>query len=389
MERQYDRCRRHRRPNEEHALKVPLLDLQPQYAPLRADILSAITRVCDSQQFIMGPEVEQLEAEVSGALGVRHAIGVSSGTDALVVSLMALGIGPGDEVVTPTFSFFATAGSVARLGATPVFVDVHAETLMMDAPAVRSVLTPRTKAIIPVHLFGLCADMDPLREVAAAHGVHVIEDAAQALGATYKGRPAGALGTVACFSFFPTKNLGAFGDAGLVTTDDDGLAARVRLLRNHGASPKYYHREIGGNFRLDALQAAILRVKLPHLAEWNQRRRENAVAYHDLFTQAGLADRITLPEEPPGRVHIYHQYIVRIPDRDRVRAGLEERGVGTEVYYPVPFHRQECFAGLAGAREPFSNADAAAREVLALPIYPGLTRDQQQHVVSSFRKALA
>jgi dTDP-4-amino-4,6-dideoxygalactose transaminase len=372
----------------ERRVKVPLLDLQPQYAAIRADVLAAIARVCDSQQFIMGPEVERLEAETAGALGVSHAVGVSSGTDALLVALMALGIGPGDEVITPTFSFFATAGSVVRAGATPVFVDVDPVTLMVDAATVKAAITPRTRAVIPVHLYGLCADMDPLLEVTRPLGIAVIEDAAQAIGATYKERHAGSLGDLGCFSFFPSKNLGAFGDAGLVTTNDEALAARVRRLRNHGAEPKYYHHEIGGNFRLDALQAAVLRVKLPHLPAWTESRRANAARYRDLFERTGLASRCGLPVEPDRRVHTYHQYVVRVADRDRVRDELAARGVATEVYYPVPFHRQQCFAGLESSSHSFPQADAAAREVLALPIFPGLTKDQQDHVVSSIADVL-
>ena len=369
-------------------MQVPLLDLRLQYASLREDILSALTRVCDSQQFIMGPEVEQLEYEVAAAIGVPHAVAVSSGTDALIAALMALGIGQGDEVITPTFSFFATAGSVARVGARPVLVDVDPETLMLDAGRVRAAITPRTRAIVPVHLYGLCADVDALAEVAGP-GIHIIEDAAQAIGATYHGRPAGALGTVGCFSFFPTKNLGGFGDGGLVTTRDASIAEHVRLLRNHGAKPKYVHREVGGNFRLDALQAAVLRVKLPHLSEWNAKRRANAATYRELFARAGLDGRVGLPVEPEGRTHVYHQFVIRVPDRDAVRAHLAAKGVGTEVYYPVPFHRQECFAGLGHALDAFPNADAAASDVLALPIYPELTRDQQQYVVDSLGERVA
>jgi dTDP-4-amino-4,6-dideoxygalactose transaminase len=370
------------------AVTVPLLDLQAEYTPLRSEILAAIARVCDSQQFILGTEVGQLEAALARRIGVRHAIGVSSGTDALLVSLMALGIGPGDEVITPTFSFIATAGSVARLGATPVFVDVDPVTLMIDPEAVRGALTPRTKAIVPVHLFGLCADMEPLAQIAQERDIAIVEDAAQALGATDHGREAGTLGTLGCFSFFPTKNLGAFGDAGLVTTNDDALGAKVRLLRNHGASPKYHHAVLGGNFRLDALQAAVLGVKLPYLDAWNDRRRQNAATYTELFTAAGLTGHVTLPRELPHRHHIYHQYVVRVPDRDRVRAHLAARGVGTEIYYPVPFHRQPCFAAAVRNPEAFPHADAAAGEVLALPIFPGLTRDQQQHVVSCVAEAV-
>ncbi len=368
-------------------MQVPLLDLKLQYASLREDILSAVTRVCDSQQFIMGPEVERLEFEIAAAIGVPHAVAVSSGTDALLAALMALGIGEGDEVIVPTFSFFATAGSVSRVGATPVFVDIDPETLMLDVDRVRAVMTSRTKAIIPVHLYGLCADMDAL--AAAAGGVHIIEDAAQAIGASYRGRPAGALGTIGCFSFFPTKNIGAFGDGGLVTTADEALAARVRLLRNHGARPKYVHHEIGGNFRLDALQAAVLRVKLPHLAEWNRKRRANAAKYRELFAQAGLSDRVRLPVEPAGRTHVYHQFVVRVPERDSVRAHLASHDVGTEVYYPLPFHRQPCFAHLGYTADAFPNAEAAAADVLALPIYPELTVEQQQHVVDSIAECVA
>jgi len=370
-------------------VKVPLLDLQAEYLPLRSEILAAITRVCDAQRFILGEEVEQLEQALAARLGVRHAIGVSSGTDALLVAMMALDIGAGDEVVVPTFSFFATAGCVSRLGATPVFVDVDPVTLMLDADAVERALTPRTKAIVPVHLFGLCADMAPLVALARDRNVSIVEDAAQALGASCHGRPAGALGRVAGFSFFPSKNLGAFGDAGLVTTDDEALGAKIRLLRNHGAWPRYHHALLGGNFRLDAIQAAVLRVKLPHLDAWNERRRQNAAVYGRLFEEAGLASRVGLPHDRPGREHIYHQYVIRVGDRDRVRAHLERRGVATEVYYPVPFHRQACFAPVVSDPDAFPHADAAAREVLALPVYPGLTLEQQQHVVVCIGDALA
>src|SRR5688572_28190655 len=312
-------------------MRVPLLDLTLQYASIRAEIHAAIDRVCASQQFIGGPELEAFEQEIAAAIGVPFAVGVSSGTDALLVSLMALGIGAGDEVVTPTFSFFATAGSVVRTGARPVFVDVDPVTLTMRAEDVARAIGPRTKAIIPVHLYGLCADMAPLLALAADAGLAVIEDAAQALGATCDGRQAGALGTVGCFSFFPSKNLGAFGDAGLVTTHDEALASRIKRLRNHGAEQRYYHREIGGNFRLDALQEAVLRVKLPHLPRWNAAREANAQMYRQLFAAAGL-QQVVLPADAPGRRHMYHQFVVRVPERDRVRAHLAERGVGTDVY---------------------------------------------------------
>jgi dTDP-4-amino-4,6-dideoxygalactose transaminase len=367
---------------------VPLLDLTAQYRPLRDEILAAITRVCDSQHFIMGAEVEALERELAAHLGVEHAVAVSSGTDALLAALMAHGIGPGDEVVTSTYSFFATAGCIARLGATPVLADIDPATCNIDPAAVRAAITPRTKAIIPVHLYGLCADMDPILAVAREARVAVIEDAAQAIGATYKGRQAGSMGTAGCFSFFPSKNLGAFGDAGLVTTSDPVVAHEVRLLRNHGAEPKYFHKKIGGNFRLDALQAAVLRVKLPYLPEWTERRRRNAGTYRELFGEAGLTGTVTLPIEPPDRRHIFNQFVVRVPERDRVRAGLAERGIGTEIYYPVPFHLQECFASLGHARGDFPNAEAAADATLALPIYGELTREQQAAVVAALADVL-
>jgi dTDP-4-amino-4,6-dideoxygalactose transaminase len=362
---------------------VPLLDLKEQYAIIRPGIEAAIARVCASQQFIGGPEVDAFEQEVAAAIGARFAIGVSSGTDALLVSLMALGVGPGDEVITPTFSFFATAGSVVRVGARPVFADVDPETLMMGAEEVAPLMGPRTKAIIPVHLYGLCADMTPLMDLAARAGVPVIEDAAQALGATCDSRQAGTFGSFGCFSFFPSKNLGAFGDAGLVTTNDETLAAAVRRLRNHGAEQRYYHREVGGNFRLDALQAAVLRVKLPHLPRWNAARRANAARYRELFAGAGVAGSVRLPREPLGRTHIYHQFVIRVPDRDGLRAHLTTAGIGSDVYYPVPFHRQECFADIAPKERSFPAADQAAAEVLALPIFPELTPAQQERVVGS------
>jgi dTDP-4-amino-4,6-dideoxygalactose transaminase len=367
---------------------VPLLDLEAQYRPLRDEILAAVTRVCDSQRFIMGPEVEALERELAAYLGVPETITVSSGTDALLAALMGLGIGAGDEVVTSTFSFFATAGSVARLGATPVLVDIDPITYNIDPAALRAALTPRTRAIIPVHLYGLCADMDPIMEIARAAGVPVVEDAAQAIGSTYKSTQAGTMGAIGCFSFFPSKNLGAFGDGGFITTSDAALAHEIRLLRNHGAEPKYFHKRIGGNFRLDAIQAAVLRVKLPHLERWTSMRQANAGRYDTLIRTRGLTDRITLPSAPDGRRHIYNQYVVRVPERDRVRQALTDRGIGTEIYYPVPFHLQECFARLGHTRGDFPNAEAAASSVLALPIFGELTSEQQTHVVDALADAL-
>ena len=370
-------------------MSVPLLDLQGQYRPLREEILAAIARVCDSQRFIGGPEVDTFEAEVAATIGVPHAVGLSSGTDALLVALMALGIGPGDEVIVPTFSFFATAGCVSRSGATPVLVDIDPVTFNIDPAAAAAAVTPRTRAIMPVHLYGQCADMDPLLDVAARHGVAVIEDAAQAIGARYKNRPAGSMGQAGCFSFFPSKNLGAFGDAGLLTTSDAGLAHEVRLLRNHGAEPKYFHQRIGGNFRLDALQAAVLRVKLPYLDQWTAMRRANADRYDALFAQSPARSRVTVPLRAPDRTHIFNQYVIRVPSRDTVRARLDAAGIGTEIYYPVPFHLQECFAALGHRRGEFPHAEAAAAETLALPIYGELTEAQQREVVNAVAAACA
>jgi dTDP-4-amino-4,6-dideoxygalactose transaminase len=376
------------RPPDSPGPTVPLLDLQAQYQPLRGELLAAIERVCDSQRFILGPEVDQLEAELVRALETRHAVTVSSGTDALLAVLMALGLGSGDEVITTTYSFFATAGCVSRAGATPVFVDVLPETFNIDPDGVRAALTPRTRAVIAVHLYGLCADMNPLLDISRAAGIPLIEDAAQAIGARYGDRQAGTMGKAGCFSFFPSKNLGAFGDAGLVTTGDDELGREVALLRNHGAEPKYLHKRIGGNFRLDAMQAAVLRVKLPHLPAWTSGRRRNAARYEEMFSASPARDLVVRPVEPPGYHHIYNQYVIRVPDRDRVRTELAGRGIGTEVYYPVPFHLQECFAGLGYRRGAFPHSERAADTSLALPIYAELTEAQQSAVVGEVVRAL-
>ena len=363
--------------------RVPLLDLKAQFAPLRADVLEAIARVCDAQQFILGPEVESLERELEAYLGIPHAVGVSSGTDALLAALMALEIGAGDEVVTTPFSFFATAGSIARLGARPVFVDIDRATFNIDARAVASAITPRTKAIVPVHLFGQSADMASILETSERFAVPVVEDAAQAIGTGYRGRPAGGMGTIGCFSFFPTKNLGAFGDAGLVTTSDGTLARKLRALRQHGGEVKYHHDLLGANFRLDALQAAILRVKLPHLDGWTAARRRNAERYEALFKKADLGGRVTLPARSPDSTHIYNQFVIRVPERDRLRAHLQSSGIGTEVYYPIPLHLQPCFRGLGYRAGSFPVAETAANEALALPIYGELTEAQQSLVVEA------
>ncbi len=362
---------------------VPLLDLKPQYAPIRDEVLAAIVRVCDSQRFIMGPEVEALERELAALLEVRYAVAVSSGTDALLAAMMALGIGPGDEVVTTTYSFFATAGCISRLGARPVLVDIDPVTCNMDPAAIERAITPRTRAILPVHLYGLMADMGPIAEIARRAGVPIIEDAAQAIGARDQGRQAGSIVAFGCFSFFPSKNLGAFGDGGLVTTMDEALAHRVALIRNHGGEPKYFHKIIGANFRLDAIQAAVLRVKAPHLPAWTDARRTNADRYRRLFAEAGLTEQVKLPLEPAGRYHIYNQFVIRVADRDRLRQHLAARGIGTEIYYPVPFHLQECVAPLGYRPGDFPHAEAAGRETLALPIYGELEEAQQRYVVAS------
>ena len=373
-----------------HAEPVPLLDLKAQNAPLRDHILAAITHVCDSQRFINGPEVDALERELSAMLGVRHAVAVSSGTDALLVALMALGIASGDEVITSPYSFFASAAGIARLGATPVFVDIDLATYNIDAGRIGAAITPRTKAILPVHLFGLPADMGPIADVASPAGIPIVEDAAQAIGAACKGQPVGGIGLCGCFSFYPSKNLSAFGDAGLVTSNDDKFAARVRLMREHGMEPKYHHSMIGGNFRMDALQAAILRVKAPHLHGWSNARHENAKRYGRLFKDAGLTDQITLPAEPADRSHIFNQFVIRTARRDELRVHLSERGIGTEIYYPVPLHLQPCFGYLGHHRGDFPAAERAAAESLALPIYGELTVAQQQsvvHAIAEFARA--
>jgi dTDP-4-amino-4,6-dideoxygalactose transaminase len=364
-------------------MRVPLLDLQAQYRPLREDILAVMTRVADSQRFIMGPEIEGLERELAKMLGIRHAIAVSSGTDALLLALMALGITQGDEVVTSTYSFFATAGAIVRVGARPVLVDIDPETFNIDADQIEAAMTPQTRAILPVHLFGQSADLDPIMRIAEDYDVPVIEDAAQAIGASYRSRPVGGIGAFGCFSFFPSKNLGAFGDAGLVTTNDEDLARRARVLRTHGMEPKYYHHFVGANFRMDALQAAILRVKAPHLTAWTEGRRANAARYRELFRDAGLGDAIKLPPDPTDRLHIYNQFVIRTPERDALKRHLDEQGIGNEIYYPVPFHLQPCFANFGHQSGDFPNAEKAANASLAIPIYGELTLEQQQTVVSA------
>ncbi len=373
-------------------MPVPLLDLKQQYAAIREEILRVTEEVYDSQHFILGPRVEDFERDFAAYCHSRFCAGVSSGTDALLIALMVLGVGPGQEVIVPAYSFFATAGVVDRLGATPVFVDIELDDYNIDVKAIEARITPNTVAIMPVHLYGQMAAMDELERVAGKHGIRVIEDAAQAVGAEHDGRRAGSLGAMGCFSFFPSKNLGAFGDAGAVTTDDAALAERLVDFRVHGMRPKYFHHYVGGNFRIDALQAAILRVKLPHLDGWTEGRRRNAATYGELFAEAKLTESVVLPRELPRRRHIYNQYVIRFTDgretRDRVMEHLQRAGIGCEVYYPLTLPQQECFANLPRAREPYPNSEIAAAQTLAIPIFPELTKDQQAEVVREIRAAL-
>lgn len=367
------------------ATAVPLLDLKAQYATIRDEIRAAIEPVLESQYFILGPVVERCEREIAEYCRSAEAVGVSSGTDALLIALMAEGIGPGDEVITTPYTFFATAGSIARVGAKPVFVDIDPRSYNIAPAGIESRITPRTRAIMPVHLYGQCAEMDPILDLAERRGLVVIEDAAQAIGAEYRGRRAGSMGHYGCFSFFPSKNLGAFGDGGIVTVQDAQRAEKLRVLRVHGSKPKYYHSLIGGNFRLDALQAAVVSVKLRHLDAWSGARQTNAARYRRLFDEAGLtADgTVVLPEQMPGARHIYNQFVIRAARRDELLKHLKQRQIGTEVYYPVPLHLQECFAYLGHRPGEFPHSEQAARETLALPIYPELSDAQARHVVRS------
>lgn len=370
-------------------MNVPLLDLKAQYKPIKAEIMAVIEAVCDEQGFILGPRVAELERAVAAYVGARHAVGCASGTDAILLALMAVGVGPGDEVITTPFTFFATAGSISRLGARPVFVDIQADTFNIDPAKIEAAITPRTKAIVPVHLFGQCADMAAITEIARRRRLWVVEDAAQAIGSAQGGKRAGTLGDAACFSFFPSKNLGGFGDGGMVTTDDPGLSDAVVMLRVHGSRVKYVHERIGFNSRLDALQAAILRVKLKYLDRWTEGRQRNAARYERLFTAAGLLDRVILPKAAPGNVHVYNQFTVRVPQRDALRNHLKEKGIGTEVYYPIPLHLQNCYRELGYQKGAFPVAERACEEVLALPIYAELTEEQQAYVVEAIREFYA
>lgn len=371
---------------------IPMLDLQAQYRAIQGDIHAAIHRVLDSQHFILGPEVEALEAEIAVYSQCRFGVGVSSGTDALLLALMTLGVGPGDEVITSAYSFFATAGSIVRLGARPVFVDVELETMNMDASALEAKITPRTRAILPVHLCGQVAEMGEIMTIAERHRLPVIEDACQAIGAELNGRRAGSFGAMGCFSFFPSKNLGGAGDSGMVVCSDPQIADRLRLLRNHGHRPKYYNQAVGGNFRMDALQAAILRAKFPYLDGWTAARQRNAARYRAKFLERGLASEspgerdekpVLLLRERPARRHIYHLFQIRARQRDGLMAHLKQRGIASEVYYPVPLPMQACFADMGYRAEEYPNAARLSRESLALPVYPELTEAQIERVVET------
>ena len=395
-------------------MKVPLLDLKAQYSAIKADIDRAVAEVMESQHFIMGPQVQACEKAIADYSRCAHAVGVSSGTDALLVCLMAQGIGPGDEVITTPYTFFATAGAIARVGAKPIFVDIEPVTYNLNPAQIASRVNARTRAIIPVHLYGQMAEMDAVMEIAGKHGLVVIEDAAQAIGAEYKGRRAGSIGHYGCFSFFPSKNLGAAGDAGMVVTQDGQRAENLVRLRAHGSKPKYYHKVVGGNFRLDTLQAAVVTAKLRHLDNWTLARQRNAERYDRLFQSSGLqvadssqysADGFTDPEHAKNKNsrngtpavflpkvknnrHIFNQYVIRTPRRDQLKAALEDKGVSTEVYYPVPMHLQECFSFLGYGPGAFPESESAAKETLALPIYPELTEPQAEYVVQCVRDFL-
>lgn len=377
-------------------MKVPLLDLRPPLEELRDEILEAVTQVIDSTRYIMGPEIDGLEKEISAYCGTKDAVGVSSGTDALLLALMVLEVGPGDLVMTSNFSFFATAGVVARLNATPVFVDIDPQTFNIDPESLSRALAEmdaqtrkRVKAIIPVHLYGQCADMEAILKISREYNIPVIEDGAQAIGAECEidgqKRSAGSSGEFGCFSFFPSKNLGGVGDGGIVTINNSEMADQLRLKRVHGGERKYYHRVIGGNFRLDPIQAAVIRVKLPHLNKWHSQRQDNAEHYNKLFAEKDLGGKVQLPfvghSENLQNPHIYNQYVIKAERRDELQAFLAENEIASEVYYPLPFHLQECFLHLGGKTGDFPVSEATAEEVLALPVYPGMTKELRETVV--------
>jgi len=366
-------------------MRVPLLDLQAQYATIKDEVLAAVCEVLESQRCIGGPKLTELEERIAAISDARYAVGVSSGTDAILNSLMSLDIGPGDEVITTPFTFFATAGSIARIGARPVLVDIESKTFNINPELIEQAVTPKTKAIIPVHLFGQMADMDAIMEIANKHGLAVIEDAAQSITSTYKDKKAGSIGTAGCFSFFPSKNLGAAGDGGMIVTSDDRLYERLVIMRNHGSKPKYYHDYVGGNFRLDAIQAAVLCAKLPYLDRWSEARRQNADYYNKKF--AGTA--VQTPYIRPDCVTIYNQYCVRVPGRDELVAYLREQNIGCEIYYPVPMHLQKCFSYLGYKQGDFPEAEKASNEVIALPVYPELSDEMKDYVVEHILKFLS
>ncbi|MFA5238673.1 MAG: DegT/DnrJ/EryC1/StrS family aminotransferase [Phycisphaerae bacterium] len=359
-------------------MNVPLLDLKAQYATIKDEVLAAISEVLDTQICIGGPKVVELEKKIAAISDCKFAVGASSGTDAILNSLMSLDIGRGDEVITTPFTFFATVGCIARTGATPVFVDIDPRTFNINAELVASAVTEKTKAIMPVHLFGQMADMDPIMEIARKRNLAVIEDAAQSITSTYKGRKAGSVGTVGCFSFFPSKNLGGVGDGGMIVTNDEQLYNRLFIMRNHGSKPKYYHKYVGGNFRLDPIQAAVLLVKQPHLDEWSEGRRRNAAYYDGKFK----GTVVEAPYISPDCVTIYNQYCIRVPKRDELLAHLQKNKIGCEIYYPVPMHLQECFASLGHKQGDFPEAEKAANEIMAIPIYPELTDEMKDYVVA-------
>jgi dTDP-4-amino-4,6-dideoxygalactose transaminase len=374
-------------------MNVPLLDLKAHHQPLCKELLAAIEQVLDRNNFILGSEVGELEEKIAAYSQTRFGVGVSSGTDALLAALMALDIRSGDEVITTPLSFFATVGAIVRLGAKPVFVDIDPVTYNLDPSRLEAAVTPRTRAIIPVHLYGQCADMGPILQIATRHGLAVLEDAAQAIGSEYRDkRRAGSMGIAGCLSFFPSKNLGGLGDGGMVVTNDEALAERLRILRVQGSKPKYYHRVVGGNFRLDTLQAAVLKVKLGYLDRWTALRQRHAELYEQLFRDAGLAEekKVRLPKavykEAAAHYHIYNQFVIGVSNRDQLQAHLKTKGIGTEVYYPVPLHRQECLKHLGYQEGDFPEAERACRDLLALPVFPELNEDQQHYVVQTVKE---
>ncbi len=368
-------------------MPVPLLDLSRQYAQLKPELDAAVINVLTHGKFILGPEVRKVEEEIASLCTVKHAVGVASGTDALLLALRACGVGPGDEVITTDFSFFATAGVIHRLGARPVFVDIDPDSYNIDPGLIEAVITSKTKAVMPVHLFGQLADMDPIMEIAQNHGLKVVEDAAQAIGAEYKGRKAGSIGDYGCFSFFPSKNLGTGGDGGIIITDDEDDYELCRILRVHGAKPKYYHRIVGYNSRLATMQAAILLVKLPHLRQWSEKRIEHARIYDEALKDVPAVKRPVVMDYTT--FHIYNQYTIAVPNRDELQAGLKETGIGCEIYYPVPFHRQECFAYLGHRPDEFPLSNRACSEVLSIPVYPELTPHEQYEVIDTIKRLVS